>query len=201
MTRDESQFTSLKPKDGLATFEDNSKGKIIKIGSISKTSSTSIENVLLVKELKHNLLSISQLCDKGCKVVFESSKREVIYVNSNKTILTGYRQGNIYIFDLNDLSSCKVEYLAAMNSDESWLWRKRLGHNSMSILSKVFKNDLVKGISKIKFDKDRIFDICQLGKQTRFFFKFINMLTISRPLQLLHMDLFGPSKTLSFGRK
>ena len=65
MTGDETQFSSLKPKDqGSVTFGDNGKGKIIGIGSIGKNSSTSIENILLVKELKHNLLSISQLCDK-----------------------------------------------------------------------------------------------------------------------------------------
>ena len=118
MTEDEPQFISLTPKDGgLVTFGDNSKGKIIKIGSVGKNSSTSIESVLLVKRLKHNLLSISQLCDKEWKVVFESSKYEVININSNKTILTGHRQGNIYIFDLNDLSSCKVECLVVINSD------------------------------------------------------------------------------------
>ena len=71
-------------------------------------------------------------------------------------ILIVYRQGNIYIFDLNDLSFCKVEYIATINSDESWLWHIRLDHISMSIHSKVFKNDLVKGLSKINFDKDRI---------------------------------------------
>ena len=65
MMGDETQFTSLKPKyGGFVTFGDNDKEKIIGIGSIGKNSSTFIENVLLVKGLKHNLLSISQLCDK-----------------------------------------------------------------------------------------------------------------------------------------
>ena len=65
MTGDEAQFTSLKPNDGgFVTFGDNSKGKIIRLGNISKNLFTFIENVLLVKGLKHNLLSISQLCDK-----------------------------------------------------------------------------------------------------------------------------------------
>ena len=93
MTGDESQFTYLTRKDGgLVTFWDNSKRKIIGIGSVGKNFSTSIESVLLVKGLKHNLLSISQLYDKGCKVVFESSKCEVIDINSKKTILIGHRQ-------------------------------------------------------------------------------------------------------------
>ena len=61
--------------------------------------------------------------------------------------------------------------------------------------------DLVKGFPKIKFKKDKIYDACQMGKQIRFFFKSINMLDTTRPLQLLHMDLFGPSRILSLGEK
>ena len=55
------------------TFGDNGKGRIIGQGSIGNNSSSLIENVLLVDGLKHNLLIISQLCDKGFKVIFESS--------------------------------------------------------------------------------------------------------------------------------
>ena len=92
MTGDKTQFTSLKPKDrGLITLGDNGKEKISRIGSIGKNSSTSIENILFVKGLKYNLLSISQLCDKGCKVIFEFSKCEVIDINNNKIILTEHR--------------------------------------------------------------------------------------------------------------
>ena len=59
-------FSSLTPKDGgYVTFRDNKKGKIIGVGSIGKSNSSNIENVLLVDGLRHNLLSISQLCDKG----------------------------------------------------------------------------------------------------------------------------------------
>ena len=47
------------------TFRDNGKGRIIGYGSVGNNSSSLIENVLLVDGLKHNILSISQLCDKG----------------------------------------------------------------------------------------------------------------------------------------
>ena len=54
------------------TFGDNGEGRIIGHGSTGNNSSL-IENVLLVYGLKHNLLSISQLCAKDFKVIFESS--------------------------------------------------------------------------------------------------------------------------------
>ena len=73
MTGDKNKFTSLTLKDGgNVKFGDNSKGKIIGIVNISKTHSLVIEDVLLVDGLKHNLLSISQLCDKGYNVIFKS---------------------------------------------------------------------------------------------------------------------------------
>ena len=46
------------------------------------------------------------------------SKCEVIDIKNNKTILTGHRQGNIYIFDLNDLSSYEIECFAVMKGDK-----------------------------------------------------------------------------------
>ena len=85
MIGDFSKFSTFTKKDGgFVTFGDNAKGKIIR-----NSSPPIIENLLLVDNLNHNLLSISQLCDKGYRVVFESSKylienaysKEVIFVD------------------------------------------------------------------------------------------------------------------------
>jgi hypothetical protein len=35
------------------------------------------ENVLLVEDMKHNLLSVSQMCDQSHKVTFDSQKCEI----------------------------------------------------------------------------------------------------------------------------
>ncbi|KAK8315137.1 hypothetical protein V6Z12_D01G219900 [Gossypium hirsutum] len=76
---DKSYFIKLKPKSGELTFGDNSKGQIEGIGSISKKNSTFIENILYVNNLKHNLLIISQLCDKERTLVVEMSIHVVFY--------------------------------------------------------------------------------------------------------------------------
>ena len=71
MTGDKVKLNKFDAKDGgHVTFEDNVKGKIIGIGEISNPQSLSIHHVLLLDGLKHNLLSISQLCDMGNKVTF-----------------------------------------------------------------------------------------------------------------------------------
>ena len=72
---DVSKFTTISPKkSGHVTYGDNNKGKIIGVGKIGMSSSTPIENVLLVEGLKHSLLSVSQLYDRGYKVSFDSEK-------------------------------------------------------------------------------------------------------------------------------
>ena len=71
MTGDKKQFNKLDAKNGdHITFGDNAKGKIIGIEKIGNPHSLYIHHVLLVDGLKHNLLSISQLCDMGNKVTF-----------------------------------------------------------------------------------------------------------------------------------
>ena len=73
MIGDKSKFTKLELKEkGFVTYGDNNKGRILGSGFISNGASFNIHNVVLVEGLKHNLLSISQLCDKGFKVVFVS---------------------------------------------------------------------------------------------------------------------------------
>ena len=74
MTEDKSKFAFLiKKNGGYVTFGDNAKGKITGQGNIGNNTFSLIESVLLVDGLKCNLLSISQLSDKGFKVFFEAS--------------------------------------------------------------------------------------------------------------------------------
>ncbi len=69
----------------------------------------------------------------------------------------------------------------------------------MHHLNKLIANDLVAGLPKLKFEKYHICEACQKGKQTKHSSKLKNMVSTSKPLELLHMDLFGPSRTMSLG--
>jgi transposase InsO family protein len=199
MTGDRSLFSSLVAKDGgYVTFGDNNKGKIIGIGKIGKSPSPCIDNVSLVDGLKHNLLSISQLCDKGFKVVFHKDSCTIENALENKILFVGQRHENIYTFDLNEFYSSNVKCFSAI-SENSFLWHRRLGHANMDLISKLSRKNLVVGLPKIKFEKDKLCGPCQLGKQARNSFQSKNIVSTFRPLQLLHMDLFGPTRTCSFG--
>ena len=71
----------------------------------------------------------------------------------------------------------------------------------MHALEKLSRLELVIVIPKLKFVKDHVCDACQLGKQTRSSFNGKDIVSTAKPLQLLHMDLFGPTRTASIGGK
>ena len=84
MTGDKEKFINLTMKEeGNVTFGGKGKEKIIGQGKVGENSSSSIDDVLLVESLNYNLLSISQLCDKDFKFIFESGKCEVVDPVSN----------------------------------------------------------------------------------------------------------------------
>ena len=60
MTRNKDKFISLIIiNGGKVNFGDNAKGKVIGKGKVGKMPHCFIDDILLVKGLKHNLLSIS----------------------------------------------------------------------------------------------------------------------------------------------
>jgi len=74
MTGDKSKFVNIILKqEGHMTYGDNNKGRILGRGSIGDKRILLIHDVLYVEGLKHNLLSISQVCDKGYQVIFKSN--------------------------------------------------------------------------------------------------------------------------------
>ena len=198
MTGDVHKFSDLMLKaKGYFIYGDNNKGRILGIGKVGAPNFISIEDVLYIEGLKHNLLSISQLCDKGFKIRFTKDECLIEDEVTQEVMLIGKRFNNIFMISLDDVS-LKVKCLVANNND-SWVWHKRFAHIHMEHLNKLVKHDLVIGLPKIKFIKDRLCDACQKGKQIKSTFTSKNVVSISRPLQLLHIDLFGPSRTRSFG--
>ena len=107
MTGEKSMFQSLSPMSGgMVTFRGNEKGLIIGVSKVCIPLYPPIDDVLLVKGLKHNLLSISQLCDSGYDVTFNKDMC-IIHNKDNSSAFSTKRQGNLYRIKLGDLSSQK----------------------------------------------------------------------------------------------
>ena len=150
MTRDKSKFVSLTIKqEGFVTYGYNNKGKILGYGNVGTSQTTCIENVLYVEGLKHNLLSISQLCDKGFDISFTSSFC-MIFNPLNDMKLKGNRLDNIYMLDLEKAFISESKCLLSKN-DDAWIWHRRFAHIHMNHLNKIIAKDLVIGLPKPKF--------------------------------------------------
>jgi transposase InsO family protein len=106
--------------------------------------------------------------------------------------------GQLYLVDSNDnnaeLDTC---FIAKTNMD--WLWHRRLAHVGMKNLHKLLKGEHILGLTNVHFEKDMICSDCQAGKQVGAHHPHKNIMTIDRPLELLHMDLFGPIAYISIG--
>ena len=202
MTGDQSLLTKFEERAGPGvTFGDDSRGYTLGYGLIEKEN-VIIEKVALVDGLKHNLLSISQLCDNGNKVYFSQEACFIANKQSGDILLTGNRKGNVYVADFN---SSKLDSLTCLLSkasvDDSWIWHKKLSHLNFKAMNFLVQKNLVRGLPKKEFTKDGLCDSCQKGKQRKASFKSKSISSIDEPLKLLHMDLFGPVNIMSISKK
>jgi len=81
--------------------------------------------------------------------------------------------------------------------DDAILWHKRLGHASLSLLNELVSKDLVVGLPTIKYNDGKVCDAWAKGKQVKTSFKSKRCVSTSRPLEILHIDLCGPMRTMS----
>jgi len=99
---------------------------------------------MFVDGLKHNLLSVSQMCDQGNKVVFRSNGCVVHELNTGETVIKGIRtQNNLYILK-GGQQQCYLR-----KNDEDWLWHKILGHQSFPQIRKACKFQAVRDLPDI----------------------------------------------------
>jgi len=146
MTGDKHKFVSLTAfKGGSVYFGDGKKGTIVGVGKIGKSESKALEEVYHVNGLKHNLLSISKLCDKGNKVTFTSEGCRVEKLDTKEFILTAKRHRNVYKFDIMGMSGTTLKCLSEMANDPL-LWHKRLGHASLKQINKWLEKEMVIGL-------------------------------------------------------
>ena len=83
MTKDQDKFISLKRKGGNVAFGDDSSTKILGEGVVELgKKNVKAKNFLLVEDLKHNLLSVSKMCDQVYTLTFNSRKCKIRENNS-----------------------------------------------------------------------------------------------------------------------
>ncbi|GJU95099.1 ribonuclease H-like domain-containing protein [Tanacetum coccineum] len=150
MTKNKSYLSDYEELNGgFVAFGGNSKGgKITGKGKI-RTGKLDFEDVYFVKELKFNLFSVSQMCDRKNNVLFTDTECVILssdfkLTDENYVSLKVPRKDNMYYVDLKNIipQGGLTCLFAKAILDESNLWHRRLGHINFKTMNKFVKGNL-----------------------------------------------------------
>ena len=197
MTGDKSLFKSFNEKVGdYVTFRDGSHAQVLGKGTIEIPRLPLLKDVLYIKGLKANLLSITQIYDEDFLVQF--LKKGCVIINEvGIQVLEGYKTiDNCYGVVPTPNISCRSAQVDVLE-----LWHQSLGHENFKQVAKVSKLEAVVGLPKFRKVDKTICGTCQMGKQIEVNHQKVNVISTSHFLELLHVDLMGPTRTESLGGK
>ncbi|GJX75532.1 putative ribonuclease H-like domain-containing protein [Tanacetum coccineum] len=147
------------------------------------------------------------MCDKKNKVLFTDTECLVLspdfkLPDENQVLLRVPRQHNMYSFNLENFVPFEglTCLIVKATIDESNKWHRRLGHVNFKNLNKLVRK-FVRGLPSKIFQNDHTCVACQKGKHHKASCKAKVVSSISQLLQLLHMDLFGPTSVRSINHK
>nr|GEZ25144.1 ribonuclease H-like domain-containing protein [Tanacetum cinerariifolium] len=155
------------------------------------------------------IVVVLEICDKKNRVLFTDTEclmlsKDFKLPDDSMVVLKVPRKQNLYTINLNNLCHrgnlpCLV---ANASVDESIKWHRRMGHVNYKSMNRLVKGNLVRGLPPKLFKNNHTCVACCKGKQYKASYKAINVVSsISEPLQLLHMDLFGPTSIRSIDHK
>nr|GEX16320.1 copia protein [Tanacetum cinerariifolium] len=152
MTRNMSYLSDFEELNGgYVTFGGNLKGGKISGKCKIKTGKLDFDDVYFVKELKFNLFSVSQMCDKKNDGLFTDTECIVLFPefklpDEKQMLLRVPRENNMYNVDLKNIvpSGNLTCLFAKATLDESNLWHRRLGHINFKTMNKLVKDPLRK---------------------------------------------------------
>nr|GFA51479.1 integrase, catalytic region, zinc finger, CCHC-type, peptidase aspartic, catalytic [Tanacetum cinerariifolium] len=192
MTGDRSQLVNFVQKFlGMVKFGNDHVAKIMGYGD-NQIGNVTISRVYYVEGLGHNLFSVGQFCDSDLEVAF---RQHTCFIRNldGVDLLTGSRGNNLYTLSLQYMmTSSPICLLSKASKTKFWLWRCRLSHLNFRAINNLARQGLVRGLPKLKFEKDHLCSACEMGKSTKKTHKPKSEDTNQEKLYLLHMDLCGP---------
>ncbi|GJS73977.1 retrovirus-related pol polyprotein from transposon TNT 1-94 [Tanacetum coccineum] len=126
-----------------------------------------ISRVYYVEGLGHNLFSVGQFCDSNLEVAF---CQHTCFIRNLEGVdlLTGSRGNNLYTLSLGDMmASSPICLLSKASKTKSWLWHRRLSYLNFGAINHLARHGLVRGLPKLKFEKDHLCSACVMGKSKK----------------------------------
>ncbi|KAI9182796.1 hypothetical protein LWI28_028968 [Acer negundo] len=155
-----------------------------------------INNVFYVPGLKHNLLSVGQLLQKGHNVIFKDDLCEIR--GKDGCLIAKIETTQNKMFPLN-FSYSQCSCFSTIVIIPSWLWHLRYRHLRFNSLSHMCQNHMVRGLANISQKNHQPCEACILGEHHRNQFPVGKAWRASNPLELVHTDLCGPMRITSIG--
>ncbi|GJR15298.1 retrovirus-related pol polyprotein from transposon TNT 1-94, partial [Tanacetum coccineum] len=201
MTGDRSQLTNFVNKFlGTVKFGNDHVAKILGYGDY-QIGNVTISRVYYMEGLGHNLFSVGQFCDSNLEVAF---RQHTCFIRNLEGVdlLIGSRGNNLYTLSLGDMmASSLICLFSKASKTKSWLWHRRLSHLNFGAINHLARHGLVRGLPKIKFEKDHLCSACAMGKRQKKSHTPKSEDTNQEKLYLLHMDLCGLMRVTSVNRK
>ena len=183
------------------SFGDNSKSEVLGFGKVVVAHNITLVDVMLVKTLGYNLLSVSALGKMGFAVFIDNDIVVLLWSKTLKVAFVGYRENNLYVVDFSGATTSSAMCLFG-KADVGWLWHRRLAHVNMRTLQSLHKGNHIVGLMEnVSFAKDRVCRACVEGKMHDSPHPSKTIISSKRILELLHVDLFGPTTHASLGAK
>ncbi|GJZ58706.1 retrovirus-related pol polyprotein from transposon TNT 1-94 [Tanacetum coccineum] len=160
-----------------------------------------ISPVYYVEGLGHNLFSVGQFYDSDLEEAF---RKHTCYVRNLEGVdlLLGSRGSNPYTISMVDMmKSSPICLLSKASKTKSWLWHRRLSHLNFGTINQLAKQGLVKGLPKLKYTKDHLRSVCQMGKSKKKSNPHKPEPSTNEKLQMLHIDLCGLMPVTSINGK
>ncbi|GKB22050.1 putative ribonuclease H-like domain-containing protein, partial [Tanacetum coccineum] len=185
---------------GTVKFGNDHVAKILGYGDY-QIGNVTISRVYYVEGLGCNLFSIGQFCDSNLEVAFH---QHTCFIRNLEGVdlLIGSRGNNLYTLSLGYMmASSPICLLSKASKTKSWLWYRRLSHLNFGAINHLARHGLVRGLPKLKFEKDHLCSACAMGKSKKKPHKPKSEDTNQEKLYLLHMDLCGPMCVASVNGK
>ncbi|WVY95704.1 hypothetical protein V8G54_027855 [Vigna mungo] len=171
---------------------DNSTLKVEGIGNVriwrKNGLHATLENDLLVPEMKCNLLSVGQLTERGFTIIMKSNGQIEVVDKGKNLILRCNRSGN-QTFQVTMDAVENPQCLSFVKEDESWRWHLRYGHLNFKDLQRLSNKAMVSGLPCITQPKKEC-ETCIIGKQTRRPFRSQLEMRSRERLEVVHSDMY-----------
>jgi hypothetical protein len=127
---------------------------VLSEGEIKVSDKITLRRVALVQSLGYNMLSVSQLLDEGFEVLFRPSGSRISDSRGDLVCMV-VPEGQVFRADFS-LSSGVERCFLAGSSSELWKWHRKLGHLSFDLLSRLSKLNLVRGLPRLRLEKELV---------------------------------------------